>query len=97
MRIALGDGAPAGIIGRIGGFHLNLALSSVDGAYSRHRHVPSRPESCSVILALTRPEQSGTHRSRTNPTKCVRRLLKRGFRHRPVTLLLHCGCDKSPF
>ncbi len=26
MRIALGDGAPAGIIGRIGGFHLNLAL-----------------------------------------------------------------------
>ncbi|HDR9877847.1 TPA: hypothetical protein QDE50_12300 [Burkholderia cenocepacia] len=51
MRIALGHGAPAGIIGRIGGFHLNLALSSVDGAYSSHRHMPSRPESCSVIRA----------------------------------------------
>ncbi|PRD95466.1 hypothetical protein C6P77_27425 [Burkholderia ambifaria] len=49
MRIAGGHGAPAGIVGRIGGFHLNLALSSVDGAYSRHRHGPSRPESCSVI------------------------------------------------
>ncbi|RQU21152.1 hypothetical protein DF157_05275 [Burkholderia cenocepacia] len=51
MRIALGHGAPAGIVGRIGGFHLNLALSSVDGAYSSHRHMPSRPESCSVIRA----------------------------------------------
>ncbi|RQR29121.1 hypothetical protein DIE23_22890 [Burkholderia sp. Bp9143] len=51
MRIAGGHGAPAGIVGRIGGFHLNLALSSVDGAYSRHRPRPSRPESCSVIRA----------------------------------------------
>ncbi|TXG13903.1 hypothetical protein FU139_16805 [Burkholderia territorii] len=65
MRIACGHGAPAGIVGLIGGFHLNLALSSVDGAYSRHRRGPSRPESCSVIRA----EKSGTH---PQPAEAVR-------------------------
>ncbi|KAB0642880.1 hypothetical protein F7R21_09880 [Burkholderia latens] len=62
MRIAGGHGAPAGIVGRIGGFHVNLALSSVDGAYSRHRPGPSRPESCSVIRA-------GQNRAYRNPAK----------------------------
>ncbi|QRR11609.1 hypothetical protein FPJ27_36525 [Burkholderia sp. MS455] len=92
MRIALGHGAPAGIVGRIGGFHLNLALSSVDGAYSRHRHVPSRPESCSVI----RVGEPGADHLEINRTKRPLQLIRRGFRHRPVTNLLQCGCDKSP-
>ncbi|RQR28337.1 hypothetical protein DIE22_28335 [Burkholderia sp. Bp9142] len=66
MRIAGGHGAPAGIVGRIGGFHLNLARSSVDGAYSRHRHGPSRPESCSVIRAAEIGDASQSIK-RTNP------------------------------
>ncbi|PRD73161.1 hypothetical protein C6V05_05995 [Burkholderia multivorans] len=54
MRIAGGHGAPAGIVGRIGGFHRNLALSSVDGAYFRRRHDRSRAESCAVIRSANR-------------------------------------------
>ncbi|OXI61593.1 hypothetical protein CFB47_18015 [Burkholderia sp. AU27893] len=81
MRIALGDGAPAGIIGRIGGFHLNLALSSVDGAYSRHRHVPSRPESCSVIRAPIIGGASPENKSDKTRAPAVPARFSSSFRH----------------
>ncbi|RQS19696.1 hypothetical protein DIE06_10935 [Burkholderia sp. Bp8998] len=88
MRITGGHGAPAGIVGRIGGFHRNLAFPSVDGAYSRHRPRPSRPESCSVIRAGETGDASESINRTKNRASAASTPLSPSFRHHFVAVRL---------